>query len=100
MCIRDRCKGYGAGAISRLPTRSHVTWQDANTLKWETDQGQQTRLFKFNAAAQIESPGERSWQGNSLATWEPSAGGGAGGFPGGGAGGFPGGAPPVPPPGA
>jgi hypothetical protein len=112
----NQCKGYGAGAISRLPTRSHVTWQDANTLKWETDQGQQTRLFKFNAAAQIESPGERSWQGNSLATWEPSAGGGAGGFPGGGAGGFPGGgaggfpgggaggfpggAPPVPPPGA
>src|SRR4029453_2761798 len=88
----NQCKGYGAGAISRLPTRSHVTWQDGNTLKWETDQGQQTRLFKFNAAAQIESPGERSWQGNSLATWEPSAGGGAGGFPGG--------APPVPPPGA
>jgi hypothetical protein len=30
----NQCKGYGAGAISRIPTRAHVTWQDANTLKW------------------------------------------------------------------
>src|SRR4026207_2166655 len=29
----NQCKGYGAGAISRLPTRAHVTWQDPNTLK-------------------------------------------------------------------
>src|SRR6186997_999392 len=38
----NQCKGYGAGAISRLPTRTHVTWQDMDTLKWETDQGMQT----------------------------------------------------------
>ena len=24
----NQCKGYGAGAISRIPTRTHVTWQD------------------------------------------------------------------------
>src|SRR5205814_7223069 len=23
----NQCKGYGAGAISRIPTRAHVTWQ-------------------------------------------------------------------------
>jgi len=73
----NQCKGYGAGAISRLPTRAHVTWQDGNTLKWETDQGMQTRLFKFGAVAQEAqaNPGARSWQGVSVATWEPAAGG-------------------------
>src|SRR5262245_38128352 len=87
----NQCKGYGAGAISRLPTRAHVTWQDGNALKWETDQGTQTRLFLFGPAAQAAeaNPGPRSWQGVSVATWEPAAGGGRGapgGF--GGPGGF------------
>ena len=87
----NQCKGYGAGAISRIPTRTHVTWQDANTLKWETDQGMQTRLFRFGAAAQEAeaNPGVRSWQGLSVATWEPTAG-GRGGGPGGPGAGFPG----------
>ena len=78
----NQCKGYGAGAISRLPTRVHVTWQDGNTLKWETDQGMQTRLFKFGPAAREAeaSPGPRSWQGLSVAAWEPAAGGRGGGF--------------------
>jgi hypothetical protein len=81
----NQCKGYGAGAISRLPTRARVTWQDANTLKWETDQGMQTRLFTFNAAAQpAEASLARTWQGNSVATWEPVAAGGRGGGFGGG----------------
>src|SRR6186713_910184 len=86
----NSCKAYGAGAISRIPTRAHVTWQDTNTLKWETDQGMQTRLFKFGAAAQQAeaNPGVRTWQGVSVATWEPVAGGGRGG---GGIGGGPGG---------
>jgi hypothetical protein len=100
----NQCKGYGAGAISRIPTRAHVTWQDPNTLKWETDQGMQTRLFKFGSATQPAeaNPGPRTWQGNSVATWEPVAGGGrgGGGFGGpgapGGAGG-PGGLPGPPP---
>jgi hypothetical protein len=88
----NQCKGYGAGAISRLPTRAHVTWQDGNTLKWETDQGMQTRLFLFGSAAQgaEANPGPRTWQGLSIATWEPVAGGGRG-APGGGGFGGPGG---------
>ena len=96
----NQCKGYGAGAISRIPTRAHVTWQDANTMKWETDEGLQTRLFKFGAEVQASesNPGPRSWQGFSVATGEPAAGGGRGaglgpGGPGPGAG-FPGGPPP------
>lgn len=86
----NQCKGYGAGAISRLPTRVRVTWQDANTLKWETDQGMQTRLFRFGPAA--SDPGPPSWQGVSVATWEPAAGGRGGGLPGAGVPGPPGGA--------
>ena len=77
----NQCKGYGAGAISRLPTRAHVTWQDDNILKWETDQGMQTRLFQFGTPAQTVDASARSWQGVSVATWEPVAGGGRGGAP-------------------
>jgi hypothetical protein len=43
----NQCKAYGAGGIMRQPTRLHITWQDDNTLKIETDLGTQTRLFHF-----------------------------------------------------
>src|SRR5262249_55505998 len=39
------CKAFGAAAIMRIPTRLQITWQDDNTLKIETDAGQQTRLL-------------------------------------------------------
>src|SRR6059058_4520836 len=41
----DKCKAYGAGNIMRVPTRLHITWDSDNTLKVETDAGQQTRRF-------------------------------------------------------
>jgi hypothetical protein len=64
----QRCKAYGAPSIMRIPGRVHITWQDDNTLKIETDQGQQTRLFHFGGA---QPPGaERSLQGYSSARWE------------------------------
>ena len=50
-----------------MPGRLHITWQDDNTLKIETDTGTQTRLFHFGAATPA---GEASWQGDSVATWE------------------------------
>src|SRR5262245_14398438 len=43
----NQCKAYGAAAIMRVPGRLHITWQDDTTLKIETDQGTQTRLFNF-----------------------------------------------------
>ena len=74
----NQCKAYGAAAISRVPGRLHITWQDDTTLKVETDAGTQTRLFHFAGKA----PGrEAGWQGFSLATWEHQAGGGFGGPP-------------------
>src|SRR6266496_4957305 len=41
----EQCKGYGAGSVMRRPGRLHITWQDDNTLRIDTDEGTQTRLF-------------------------------------------------------
>ena len=43
----EQCKAYGAPALMAVPTRLHITWQDDNTLKVETDAGTQTRLLHF-----------------------------------------------------
>jgi hypothetical protein len=67
-----QCKSYGAAALMRVPGRLHITWQDDNTLKVETDAGTQTRLFHFGPNA--NPSGEPSWQGYSVASWEGSEG--------------------------
>jgi hypothetical protein len=71
----NQCKSYGAGNIMNVPGRLHITWQDADTLKVETDAGTQTRLFRFSPRASAAP--KRSWQGESAATWEPAPGGGS-----------------------
>jgi hypothetical protein len=67
----NQCKAYGAAAIMRVPARFHITWQDENTLRVESDFGMQTRLFHFSAAA--TQTGERTWQGYSTAQWQRPA---------------------------
>ena len=62
------CKAYGAPSIMRIPGRIHVTWQDDNTLKIETDQGQQTRLFHFGGVPPPKA--QPTLQGYSSARWE------------------------------
>ena len=62
------CRAYGAAAIMRMPLRVHITWQDDNTLRLDTDAGQQTRLFRFGATVPSDAPA--TWQGYSVATWE------------------------------
>ena len=79
----DACKSYGVGNIMRVPGRVHITWQDDDTLKVETDAGTQTRLLHFGDAAQAPA-GDAGWQGYSVARWELAGpqrrgGGGAGG---------------------
>jgi hypothetical protein len=70
----NQCKSYGAPAIMRVPTRLHITWADDNTLKIETDAGEQTRLFHFNVTQPpTEAP---SLQGYSAAEWDGLPGGG------------------------
>ena len=46
----EQCKAYGAPGLMRGPTRLHITWQDDNTLKIESDYGTQTRLLRFTGA--------------------------------------------------
>lgn len=64
----NQCKAYGAAAIMRMPGRLHITWQDDNTLKVETDAGTQTRVLHFGGQPPSNMP--RSWQGYSAARWE------------------------------
>jgi len=67
----NQCKAYGAAAIMRLAARFHITWQDDNTLRVDSDAGMQTRLFHFGS--QPGAPGERTWQGYSNAQWQGPA---------------------------
>ena len=64
----NQCTAYGAAAIMRAAARFHVTWQDDNTLRVDSDWGAQTRLFHFNSPPL--SLGERTWQGYSAAQWQ------------------------------
>jgi hypothetical protein len=67
----NQCKAYGAAAIMRLASRFHITWQDDNTLRVDSDWGMQTRFLRFNAPSSL--PGERTLQGHSVAQWERPA---------------------------
>jgi len=72
----EQCKSYGAGNVMRVPERLRITWLDDNTVRVDTDAGQQTRVFHFGRPQ--PSSGEATWQGDSVAQWE-FAGGGRGG---------------------
>ena len=65
----------------RGPTRLHITWQDDNTLKIESDYGTQTRLLRFTGAGEASGAGRagaRTWQGVTTAQWTMASGGGRG----------------------
>jgi hypothetical protein len=71
----NQCKAYGAAAIMRLAARFHITWQDDNTLRVESDAGMQTRILHFNSQGEptrilFNGNFERTWQGYSMAQWE------------------------------
>ena len=76
------CLAYGAAGLMRMPTRLHITWENENTLKIETDAGQQTRRLMFDPTAQ--PPAQKTLQGFSRAQWERVGGPGGRGAPGGG----------------
>jgi hypothetical protein len=92
----NQCRAFGAAGVMRQPLRVQISWQDDQTLKLETDVGQQTRLFRFaggtmgSIASATTAPVEKTWQGISTAEWVKQAqsrGLGFGGRGGGGAGG-------------
>jgi len=67
----EQCKSYGAPALMSVPGRLHITWQDDSTLRVDTDAGMQTRLFRFSDA-QAPRAATRTWQGTSVAQWQPA----------------------------
>jgi hypothetical protein len=75
----EQCKAYGAPGLMRGPTRLHLTWQDDNTLKIESDYGQQTRLLHFTGAGEAGRAGgpsgAKTWQGVTTAQWTMGGGG-------------------------
>jgi hypothetical protein len=69
-----RCEAYGVGGLMRMPGRLRISWQDDDTLKIESDAGQQTRLLQFArpGAPLVMSPPPgtpRTLQGYSVAEW-------------------------------
>ena len=75
--VGEQCRSYAAPAIMRVPGRVRIAWEDDYTLKIETDAGMQTRLFQFQRpnTPPLTPPttAQRSWQGFSVARWEPQA---------------------------
>ena len=45
------CNAYGPGGLLRLPVRVRFDWADGNTLRLQTDEGEQVRSFRFVTAA-------------------------------------------------
>jgi hypothetical protein len=77
----EACRSYGAVGLLQVPGRLHITWQDDNTLRLDTDSGTQTRVFHFARPQGQGVPSESrgggspspnaapSWQGYSAAIW-------------------------------
>lgn len=67
------CQAYGVGGLMRMPVRFKIAWADDNTLKIESDGGQQTRLLHFAAPGQpapAAAGQPRTLQGFSVAEWQ------------------------------
>ena len=77
----EACRSYGAAGLLQVPGRLHLTWQDDNTLRLDTDSGTQTRVLRFaiprgqsassesRGGTAAPSNGAPTWQGNSVAVW-------------------------------
>ncbi len=72
----EQCRAYGAPGLMRGPVRLHITWQDDNMLKIDSDYGTQTRLLRFGGpAAAASAQGAKTWQGVTTAQGVLAAGG-------------------------
>jgi len=77
------CRAYGGAGLMHMPMRLRITWDSPDTLKIETDWGQQTRLLHFTPGQPfgdievafrtgevVASRGPASMQGYSVAAWQ------------------------------
>jgi hypothetical protein len=62
-----QCEVYGAPNLMQIPERLHISWQDDDTLRVDSDAGRQTRLLHFGDDAAASTP---SLQGYSVAHWQ------------------------------
>jgi hypothetical protein len=69
----DQCKAYGPPGVMRAPTRLHITWDNDDTLRVDTDAGTETRLFRFGGPP--PSSDAPTLLGHTVAQWEYSGGG-------------------------
>jgi hypothetical protein len=65
------CRPYGAAGLMRMPMRIRIEWDDDDTIRVETDHGEQTRLLHFNSAEAASA--RPSLQGDSVASWDGSS---------------------------
>jgi hypothetical protein len=63
----EQCKGFGAAAINRLPTRMQISWVDDETMKLDWDLGTQSRLVYFDRKRAPAGP--PSYQGHAVGEW-------------------------------
>jgi hypothetical protein len=81
----EQCRGFGAAAINRLPTRLQISWVDDTTMKLDWDLGTQSRLVYFDKTKAPAGPA--SYQGHAIGEWidaqAPAGRGGGGGGRGG-----------------
>jgi hypothetical protein len=61
----EQCRSYGAAGLMRVPGRLHVTWENDNSLRIDTEAGTQTRLFHFDRSQR--PTGQPTWQGHAAA---------------------------------
>lgn len=64
----NQCRSYGAAGLLRVPGRLHISWENDNTLRVDTDSGTQMRLLHFGTTP--AASGAPQWQGFSVASWE------------------------------
>lgn len=65
----EPCMAYGAPALMRIPGRFHISWEDDETLKVESDAGRQVRRLRFKPSPSQGSI-TSSLQGQSAASWQ------------------------------
>ena len=64
----EQCKGYGAAAIMRIPSRLDIRWAGDNALRMDIDSGTQTRPVQLRRRRRARDARRPSWQGYSTAS--------------------------------
>jgi hypothetical protein len=67
-----QCEAYGGGTILLVPEQLHISWQDDNALRVQSDAGMQDWVLHFQPGAEDVSSIAASRQGYAAAKWDLS----------------------------